>query len=210
MTTIEEERTEVRKRAAGIAAALGGWKLLPVRDAADWFAEIRSPDNNLTLYINNTWKKDRLVINGQYYDETNTKRLSPKDTYALKYDETLPEITVANDRPAEAIAKDIQRRLLPAYAALLGATRQRATDQADVRAQEVAAITEVAEVVGEDVRGDKENQNARLSVSISRGDVYGDIETYSANGFKVEFRNVPKATVIAIATLIGTLPVKED
>lgn len=209
-----DTKRTARQYAEAICAVWPGWTVTPKRedeDGREWYVYITHPAQGLSLNINTTWKANRLVIHGHYVDVAGN-RLSPRDTYALAYNESEPEITVAIDRAPAAIVKDIERRLLPAYTALLIKTREKAQGQCDYRTRQVALITAVAKVLGEEVRGDATRLHDTLSIHLyakcEDTTFSGTIESSSDNTVKVELRGVNEKTALAIARLIK--PVLED
>lgn len=97
--------SEVHDLAAGVAAALGdGWKAVPSHDLA---AFLRHPDGRgLFLYaLSQPWSaRGRVQVTGEYPRHQSWRRRTV-------------QVTVGMGREPQAVARDLERRLLPAYSA---------------------------------------------------------------------------------------------
>ena len=98
---------EFQSFAKAIAAELGWTYREREADRRD-SADIDGPDG-MKLYLNNGyWDHSRITIMGSRPQQKNGKHFS------VNWPDNL-RITVAPNRPAKAVAKDIERRLLPNY-----------------------------------------------------------------------------------------------
>ncbi len=123
------ETTAMQKLAADVAAFLtGSWTPQPNDEDGNWRAYILGA-NGEKLFLSNTWAgKGRIYASGILPDHR---------TFADG------GITVAATKSAAQIARDIERRLLPAYQTAL----QKANDQiGKERAAETARLETIAEV----------------------------------------------------------------
>lgn len=136
-TYVATERAAKRAKAAAFRATCeqiaielrrldgGPWALAPAKPVNDW-GELASPDligadgERLDLSIDAYGQRGRIGVSvgwPQLPDGTTW--------YPSKYrDEASPSITVSADKLPLVIARDIVRRVLPAYRALLGKARE--------------------------------------------------------------------------------------
>jgi len=122
------ETTLMQKLAADVAAFLtGSWAPQPNDEDGNWRAYILGA-NGEKLFLSNTWGgKGRIYVSGILPD---------RHTFS-------DGITVSATKTASQIARDIERRLLPAYQTAL----QEAKDKvAKENAAEQARLTTIAEV----------------------------------------------------------------
>jgi hypothetical protein len=154
----------LRKLAADVAAALeGSWVPGSHGDGWDSYAEIRegaSPDAPTIRITRPSWgSPGRLRIGGVY--PVGRERPYHLDT---------SDITVADTKPAERVAGDISRRLLPGYRADLARLIAYDEEQQRFHAARQAAAERLAAVLP---------PNAR--VSADRRSAYGEVSWWSDN-----------------------------
>jgi len=104
-------------------------------------------DRSLHFSIN--WRnKDRLEIGGSYRDGLSQH---------LPYKSEKTEITVARNKLPEQIAKDVSRRLMPAYERVLAKAKASKASQDRYESEKAQALERVKEAVGgdTDVRHDE-------------------------------------------------------
>ena len=129
---------EFQALARAVAAELG-WTYCDRESDRRDSADIQGPDG-MKLYLNNGyWDHSRITIIGSRPQQNNGSHFS------VSWPDNL-RITVAPTRPAKAVAKDIERRLLPQYreafqkAAEDIAERQRQRTEAERIASMLAGI----------------------------------------------------------------------
>ena len=126
--------TLMQKLATDIAAHLtGSWTVKPNDEDGNWRAYILGA-NDERLFLSNMWGggKGRIYISGSF-----PSGLSHTDS----------SITVAATKTPSQIAKDIERRLLPAYQIALAAAKEQiaAADRAEMA--RLATIAEVEKII---------------------------------------------------------------
>jgi len=129
------ERLTPRVLAERIAAALGGWRAAP-NDEHRWYVELHPADRTDGYGVSVQRHDGRAVVS-----PCRPPRTADGWTYAPPYGETWPKITVRADRSADAIAREITRRLLPAYDAMW-------TRYLETRAAHEAYVGETADLRG--------------------------------------------------------------
>ncbi len=133
-TERDKQAASLQALAAAVAAALGWSYVRPDCDRpVDLWASIVRDGARLVFYFD-TWKK-RIRISGAF----------PRDF--APYGKTF-EITVAADRPAAAVAKDIERRLLPEYLPAAAQAIERQADWDNRNAAARALTKELAAMIG--------------------------------------------------------------
>lgn len=162
-TTLQEYAQLI---AAALTAQTGeSWERSTRFDADDtnWRAELEGP-KGAVLFVSNTWSgKGRLYIGSTF--PQGSSNFQPTER---------PSITVSDEKSAQQIAKDIVRRLLPAYLPQLAIVLKRLAEANDFEARRAALAEEVAEVVGGRVQGEM---------------VYGggwDLQVSSANSIRLQ------------------------
>lgn len=102
-------------------------------------AFIVSGERELHIIVGGYRLKDRIEISGSYNGLTSY----------LPYhkDREKTEITVAGDRPIAAIAKEICRRLLPAYESMRAAAKASRDEDMKRRTKIMGILTELAEII---------------------------------------------------------------
>jgi hypothetical protein len=128
----QKQRKELREKrtalAKAIAKALGG--TLETYKDADAFDEMRYQKVTLEgrtigLYFDH----DRIEVSGAWPMERDTlgamRTMRPRDLGVINYNEEEPRIGCSASKGAEAIAKDIKRRFLPAFTRIYDACVER-------------------------------------------------------------------------------------
>lgn len=196
------ERREITVIAEQIVAALG----------TDWSVEqppggnrgvyLAGPDQQ-KLWIARGWDagtKTRLIIHGDY---------PGTESYRVENH----EITVAETRPPAAIAKEIERRLLPKYRETLATRLQQLQSDADARAAREAFADRIIEATGglaqrrETHRGRPDPDRTEVFVPSNAGGNdhgYGTFTPFHrADRVTIELHNVPADVAVEIARVIG-------
>lgn len=152
-TALTPEPT-LRKIADEIALALGSdWKRSTKFDEDDagertqWRARLEGPHDE-ALFLSNTWgPKGMLHVSGWVPDYIDRQSVSIP---------TMPSINVSLAKSAQAISKDIQRRLLPDYRTILAELLKKHV--ADVERKDGIRKTKqrVAEILGSSAKEESE------------------------------------------------------
>lgn len=122
--------------AGKVAALLAGWShVLPSCDVpAECWARVAGPDGAGLHFHLDAWKK-RVRISGDF----------PQNYHP--YGKSF-EITVAQDRPAAAVAKEIERRLFPEYLPAVAAAIERKAAAERQVAEAAAVAAELGALIG--------------------------------------------------------------
>lgn len=151
---------QLRELCIAIAGELGsGWAIKG--GEAHWSQQITGPDRQ-ELWISTGYQAlDRLQIAGDY----------PTDMYGrIPHVRDSPRITLAANRSPKALARDIQRRLLPGYQLTLKQVLERQADQMrrfDLREQVAQRLIAAA---GPDANlGSRDANHERHHVSLHPG-----------------------------------------
>jgi len=186
----DQRGVTVREQAPQIAAALGpGWTVDATADTPG--AHLAHPDGR-RLFLHVPYNaRGRLAIRGVY---------PPVDSvYGRDADPV--EITVSVTRPAEAVAREITKRLLPAYEPRL----THAVARAARRAAEQAQRDEVADRLRQALPGTRvitpdRHHYPRLALSLhSRpGAWQGSGEVYPGGTVQLTLHNVPADLAVAL------------
>lgn len=126
----------------------GKWKVAKQKkrpanmSQANDYPILEGPDE-LKIALHVEWRdKTRISVSGVYPTEVDTRgRMQHYGNDAKKYDESWPSISVSGMRTAEAIARDIQNRLLPDVENLLARAKQRRTAHREYLDREDAHTT---------------------------------------------------------------------
>jgi hypothetical protein len=146
-----------------IAKALGnGWTRSTRYDAEDsvgtqWRARLENGDES--LFLSNTWAgKGKLHISGCYPDKVQ------HDT-AQRIGHA-PSINVSITKPAEQVAKDITRRLLPEYRVMLAKILKQHTEDVAFKNGTEATKAEVAKIINGRVRDGSDTVSGAGSIDV--------------------------------------------
>lgn len=138
MSDWDDAKRVSKKVAEGVAPLLGdGWTFKD--DPSHWGGTVLGPDD-ADLFFRMDGK--RLVVSGSY----------PHGAYNKVYGYETHRITVSPDRPYEAIAKDIQRRLLPGYLPELASVLDRVRKHDEGVDAQTRVADELAAILGETPR----------------------------------------------------------
>lgn len=122
----------------------GSWDVRPFPEA--WGADVNDPDTGASLYIvTSTWKQaDRIEVKSQLPQDS--KGETPY--VGLQYGQSMPAITVSGNKSAEQIARDIERRLMPAYLPLLERARKQIAETEEYYNRTETMARKIAALVG--------------------------------------------------------------
>lgn len=149
-TSVPENQKALQALAKEIAKSLGnGWthdQSFAEDDGRDWRARIDGP-NQQRLFLSNSWAKQKgmLYISGWTPDGVEHDTRNP-----------LPSINVNLSKTPDQIAKDITRRLLPDYQFALSAILLKHQQQTEYKANLQETKQQVAEVLGVELREDRD------------------------------------------------------
>lgn len=154
----------LRELAEKISTALGSdWKRSTRFDEDDagelrqWRARIEGR-NNEALFLSNTWgPKGMLHISGWIPDCVDRQTVSVP---------VMPSINVSLTKHPQAMAKDIQRRLLPEYRTILAGLLQKHVADLERKAGIRNTKARVAEILGTSAKDDSELVYGQGSVDI--------------------------------------------
>lgn len=156
----KEVEQDLRALASAVSAELGeGWSL----DAdQNWSAQVRGPASQMLSLSSGSYNDlTRVVIHGVF----------PRDhrgEYPYMRPADKAEISVASDRGAAVIAKEIRRRLLPTYEPALAALLARQADALSDYERRLTFGTHVIEAWG---RGDQAEDGKGYDVWLRHGAV---------------------------------------
>lgn len=188
---VDQRRAAVRERAPQIAAALGpDWAVDATADTPG--VHIAHRDGRRLLFLRVPYNAPgRLAISGVY---------PPVDS-AYGRDADPVQITVGLTRPAEAVAREITRRLLPAYEPRLA----HAVAQAQRRAGEQALRDEVVERLCQALPGTRpitrehhHSSKVALSLHSRPGSWQGSGEVYPGGTVELTLHSLPADLAVAL------------
>ena len=153
---------QVIELARAVAALLGdGWSVRAKDPDDAWAAYLDHPERG-SIFVRRHWRDGRRV-----YIAGSAAPQHPKQTDLL-HDLELGDITVAIDRGAEAVAKEITRRLLPTYEPALADFRRRVAEATAAESARDAVLGRVASTLGETPRGGAVHWSSAQSPSDAR------------------------------------------
>jgi hypothetical protein len=180
----EEKKISLSKLAADIAQALGApWTVRPPREGYE-------DENHPTRVLVNgagaqIWvRADEYDIRGRA-SFSGSLNIGKNGQYETVYENgnrvSVPDITVALSRGPEAMAKEINRRLLPEYLRVLALAQAQVVRENERRAKKRAALSKLAGIAGTKMDFEKEPDRDRLYLPGSRSghlDVHydGDVQ----------------------------------
>jgi len=186
--------TDIQTLAGEIATALGGgWTCEePKEEFGDYICYLRHADGYvLRLYIYRD--KTRLFIAGMYPKTRDGQRVS---SYSDKAD---PEITCAFARGSAAIAKEIERRLLPPYLEMWAEMSERArSHDAHEEGKEQAKLRIMA-AVPLDFNQDTDTADFRFK---NGGDFYGDVRMNGPDSVEIKIRSVALTRALEVLRVL--------
>ena len=197
--TTRDQAAQTHAYADAVAKALGdGWAYAQNRDAdgkPPWFATITRPDG-AGLHLSREYRTGRYQWSGTY----------PRDTKGqdhMPYNATRPSITTSPDKAPEQAARDVTRRLLPEYLALLEQCQARvaqANDYATTTARNAAKLAAMLNTVP-----DERPRNGDACVRFHRGEYYGDV-TVNGESIRIDVRSLTveqAARVLRVLVVTG-------
>jgi hypothetical protein len=158
--------------AAEVAKALGdGWTYTRTFDGdgkPTWFATLTGP-NGASLHLSRESRTGRYQWSGNYPRDAKGQDHKP-------YNATRPEISTSPEKTPVQAARDITRRLLPDYLALL-ARCQEGVDAANTYVDTTARnVARLAEILGrEPDKRPTSGSEASVRFYWRGGDTYGDV-----------------------------------
>ncbi len=201
METIDTVTTRPRARviAAQVVPFLDGWTLVlgPDPEEPRHYAEVRRGVDGATITFSiHSWPTPvRLLVSGDF----------PRDAAGHSYlpsNVSRPSISITPTRPAETIARQIERRLLPAYLPLYeqAAVAQR-EEQTAIKAADVVA-GQLAELLDSHVRppnryGSRDRERHIDPTTREDDDLKVTVRDYGAIIFRAETRDMARARKIA-------------
>lgn len=163
-------------------------------DNADWLVELVGPYPEC-IYISNDSKKGRVQVKGSYAVEgVNWYNHAP-------YQEDMPSITCAFSRGALAIAKDVNRRLLPPYREFIDKVHKRYLAYKKSIEDKQAVMLKLSNAFGGKVYGSEDNPR----VDFGR---YGDnkpsgtAKHYYEGHLTLELRDLTPQTAVKVAEVL--------
>src|SRR5579872_2902417 len=164
---------EFQALANAVAAALGGKVTQPPSAENYWYCQLSAPDMPIALDLRGKdGRIDASPVWPHYRDERgNRQYIHARDVldYAQRHNPPATSISVAISRGAAAIAKDIQRRLIPPALPVYQAAVKRCRDN-EAHTEGVAATTRrLAKALGVEAR----DNGARAALYVDGGLVLG-------------------------------------
>ena len=136
-------------------------------------------------------RRERIQVAGIY----------PKTTF---YNREWPRISVREDRGADVIAGEIQRRLLPAHLELLAAVHAHNAREAGYQAQRASVANMVQSRVGGTVHEDEHGSQTIVRYRATEGPGFGEFKIRrQGESADVELRAVPIPVVWRIAEAVA-------
>lgn len=152
----EDSEKRLQEILPDIAEALG-WQVVPNQHGH--YGELKGPlkGARLGFFVGYPHgNKGKAEITGRF----------PKD-YSLPYGESHPSITVTLSRPAEQIAKDIERKIFPTYETMLDAANARTSERESYESRARALADRIADITGGQVE-DSRSGSGRFAVNLNR------------------------------------------
>jgi hypothetical protein len=159
-----EDNMTPREFAGAVAAAMG-WTLVPA--TKEWHEQhphIESGDALLWFSGGPTSREKQWTIHPEWPSNRVGEEFRPS-IYSREF-ETVSSINVSVTKSPEQVAKDITRRLLPAYLPVLAAMVAQRDESDRYRAERLALATEVAGIVGGKVYQRGGNEKALHEVQV--------------------------------------------
>jgi hypothetical protein len=162
-----------------------------------WSRIFALPDGG-RLYISAGRQREQLHISTSVADSLREHRPYYRDGEAPK-----TSINVSDSKPAERIAADIRRRLLPEYEKEAAACAAQKSRHDEYNTRRILALTLVAVPFGEDVRCDERTGEPR-PLSIDREGRFSLQAKPCCDGVKLEI-DATQDTAAKVAMLLATL-----
>ncbi len=186
--TKNDQTDQTHAYAQAVAKALGdGWTYNDAdnRDVdGEWprWAQIARTDGG-GLHVSREWNTGRYLWSGEYPRDASGHDQTP-------YNAKRPSITVSPDKSPEQVARDITRRLVPDYLALLAQTRER-IDRADAYANTARRNAVTLAKILDTVPGEHARQGD-AAVRFHRGEFYGDVAV-NGDSIRIDARSLTMA-----------------
>lgn len=198
MTITVDILPEFIELTAAIAQALGGEVLKAPTAENYWYATIDTPDMPLTLDLRRDTGRIEFRVSWPSYKDSqgNAQTVYGRDVLdyeARKHPPTL-DITAALSRGAQALAKDIQRRLIPSAKPVYDAAVKICSDRAAHASNRAVTIARLAKVFG--VAPPHRNSPETLYLDVAR------LQVSSADSISFDRFSVDADTAIKIVTLL--------
>lgn len=192
-----------------IAKSLGNsWTATEDKDKETgrvWGWSLAGPEEQ-NLRIGTVWNQEgRLTISGTYPSEVDAQgQRQDYGAQAVRYDETRPSITVAQDREPAAIAREITRRLMPEYTRILTEAKRRREQHRAYVAGCLSIIDRLAKVCPDYTKIVKPHSGGENYLNIAGPDheFYGDIKPHGDGTVSVTVRGI---TVESAEALLRSL-----
>ncbi len=188
--------------AQGIARELGKLRGESWAAGPGWHdtqRRLHGPDEAELFISTDSWRtrgKGRITAHGSY--PTTNLRVDPE------------EITVAETRGAEAVAKEISRRLLPAYLDRLAEVREYNEAERPGYEARGQVLNEVAALFGESYKqepyepGRPNSYSDGFSLYHLRGRLYGSVEASGTpDTLRLDLHSVPRETALRMLALLA-------
>jgi len=195
----EYEREQAQKLAAfssllkSIASHLDGWKI-DYKRGVNVFSGIISGPNGLGMLVRNDDNRQKLQISGCWPRTTRGEVFYPRDRDIA--------IGVSSWRDPEDIARDIERRLLPAYEEEYKRQEQFVRD-AETEVERICQdVTEIADVFGVSVDRGMSDDPRGLRIHYDAKDGRATFEHRYAPEFEITIRNASLDLSLDIAQLL--------
>ncbi|MBP5972494.1 hypothetical protein HW132_07055 [Brasilonema sp. CT11] len=203
---LQENKISFFNLVTEIAANLEGFTVEKIDSvAADdlgWLTIEHSDGRQLCLRHNRY--DNKINIWGRYGQDAYGSSATPKNFGLVKYsDKAQDEINVSATRTAEAIAKDIKRRLLPYYSEYFYQITNRVTQQREKNDTTNQRITEIAQLLGSNRLTGKSNYTKTAYFSLGTIN-HGEIKTSNGDDYTLELRGISHALAVQIAQLLKT------
>ncbi len=201
MTTVELSEV-MDTLARGIARAMGdGWTVDKVSEPSVWrtISKLAGNGDRYALSIYKISHENKIKVSGVYPQLPAPGNILD---YIRKYNETLPEMGVSLDKSVAQIAKDIQRRLIPAYEAKRAeawAAVARVATQTD---QRKATVRRMEAVLGWSMR-ESNHGDTKYTLGVGHfADGYGDIIVSQGDSVTIELKSIPVGLGLQVAELL--------
>jgi hypothetical protein len=191
------------KLAQEIAKALGA-KVVRRNDEyeARWYSFAKD-GREFTLYFSIDKGAHKYSVSGSWPSakqaDGQTRVITPRDVGAIKYGETAPEIGGSCNKGAERIARDIERRFLPAFAPIYDKCKEIAEQRTQGASDALAEARKLAKRVGgSDVKAD--GDGARFWIGGACGSVR--VNVYGGKpSITLDLRSISVSPDAAVAIL---------
>jgi hypothetical protein len=184
-----------------ICKAMGaGWSMDPKYSESHWCRRLIGPAGQgllIALKRGQTSKPWRLGVGGYFPSD---KPYDMRDKAA--------SITVSEEKEAEDIVKDINRRYMPEYLEVLAACVVKKASDESYENQKQALLKAAVDAAG-DIGGVNKLSPDLLHISSENCELYGDVRATSAHSYEIRLRSVPVKAALAILTILRETQTKE-